>query len=81
MNYLAIYEVNNDIINFKLKAINNTDLQSLMQQASNITSRIREAIAAAKKMVEVKRVWCECVRNGQSINTLKEKGIKFLQIN
>lgn len=41
MNYSAIYEVNNDIINFKLKAINNTELQSLMQQASNITSRIR----------------------------------------
>ncbi len=39
-----------------------------------------EAIAAAKKMVEVKREWCECVRNGQSINTLKKKGVKFLQI-
>ena len=39
-----------------------------------------EAIAAAKKMVKVKREWCECVRNGQSINTLKEKGVKFLQI-
>lgn len=31
-------------------------------------------------MVEVKREWCECVRNGQSINTLKKKGVKFLQI-
>ena len=39
-----------------------------------------EAIAAAKKMVEVKREWCECVRNGKSINTLEEKGIKFLRI-
>jgi hypothetical protein len=38
-----------------------------------------EAIAAAKKMVKVKREWCECVRNGQPINTLKEKGVKFLQ--
>ena len=39
-----------------------------------------EAIAAAKKMVGVKREWCECVRNGQSINTLEEKVIKFLRI-
>ena len=39
-----------------------------------------EAIAAAKKMVKVKREWCECVRNDQSINTLTEKGVKFLQI-
>ncbi|MBQ8240529.1 MAG: hypothetical protein IJZ38_06795 [Bacteroides sp.] len=40
-----------------------------------------EAIIAAKKMVEVKREWCECIRNNQSMDTLKDKGIKFLQIN
>ena len=40
-----------------------------------------EAIAAAKKMVQVKQEWCECVRKGQSMDTLKEKGVKFLQIN
>lgn len=40
MNYSAIYEVNSDIVNFKIKAKHNVELKSLMQQASDITSRI-----------------------------------------
>ena len=39
-----------------------------------------EALVAAKKMVEVKREWCECVRSGQSLTTLKDKGVKFVQV-
>ena len=40
MNYSAIYEVNSDIVNFKIKAKHNMELKLLMKQASDITSRI-----------------------------------------
>ena len=60
MNYSAIYEVNNDIINFKLKAINKTELQSLMQQASNITSRIRN--------IQIKSVSLHQINNARNMN-------------
>lgn len=42
MNYAAIYEMNSDIINFKIKAKKDTDLHKLMKQASNITSTITQ---------------------------------------
>lgn len=42
MNYSAIYEVHSDIVNFKIKAAQNMELKSLMQQASYITSRINQ---------------------------------------
>ena len=40
MNYSAIYEVNSDIVNFKIKAKEDVELKALMKQASDITSRI-----------------------------------------
>ena len=60
MNYSAIYEINSDIINFKLKAINNTELQSLMQLASNITSRIRN--------IQIKSVYLNQINNARNMN-------------
>ncbi|MBQ8520854.1 MAG: hypothetical protein IJ456_05660 [Bacteroides sp.] len=39
-----------------------------------------EALAIARKMVQTKREWCECVRSGQSLSTLKGKGIKLVQV-
>lgn len=40
MNYSAIYEVNSDIVNFKIKVKEDVELKALMKQASDITSRI-----------------------------------------
>ena len=40
MNYSAIYEVNSDIINFKIKVKEDSDLKTLMKRASDIASRI-----------------------------------------
>jgi len=40
MNYAAIYEMNSDMVNFKIKAKKDADLQQLMKRASTITSTI-----------------------------------------
>lgn len=39
-----------------------------------------EAIKVAKRMIDVKKEWCECVRSGRSISSLKEKGIHLVEI-
>lgn len=40
MNYSAIFEVNSDIVNFRINAPKDSELQNLLQQASNLTSNI-----------------------------------------
>lgn len=39
MNYSALYELNSDIVNFRIKASHNTELQSMMSQASKVLNR------------------------------------------
>jgi hypothetical protein len=39
MNYSALYELNSDIVNFRIKAPHNTELQSMMSQASKVMNR------------------------------------------
>lgn len=39
-----------------------------------------EALVAACKMLQTKREWCKCVRSGQSLSSLKDKGIKLVQV-
>lgn len=36
-----------------------------------------EAIRRARRMLEIKREWCECVRNGIPVSTLEAKGVEF----
>lgn len=36
-----------------------------------------EAIKRARQMLEIKKEWCECVRNGIPVSTLEAKGVKF----
>ncbi len=40
MNYSAIYEVNSDIVNFRLKTSDSNDLAVLLAQASKVSSQI-----------------------------------------
>ena len=39
MNYSALYELNSDIVNFRIKAPHNEELQSMMSQASKVLNR------------------------------------------
>jgi len=40
MNYSTLHEINSDIVNFKIKAQKDIELQALLNRAANITSRI-----------------------------------------
>lgn len=39
MNYSALYELNSDIVNFRIKAPHNAELQSMMSKASKVLNR------------------------------------------
>ena len=39
MNYSALYELNSDIVNYRIKASHNVELQSMMSRAASILDR------------------------------------------
>ena len=39
MNYSALYELNSDIVNYRIKAPRNTELQLMMSKASKVLNR------------------------------------------
>ena len=39
MNYSALHELNSDIVNFRIKAPHNAELQSMMSEASKVLNR------------------------------------------
>ena len=39
MNYSALYELNSDIVNFRINAPRNTELQLMMSKAANVLNR------------------------------------------
>ena len=39
MNYSALYELNSDIVNYRIKAPHNKELQSMMSQVSKVINR------------------------------------------
>ena len=39
MNYSALYELNSDIVNYRIKAPRNTELQMMMSKASKVLNR------------------------------------------
>ena len=51
MNYSALQELNSDIVNFRIKAPHNTELQSMMSKASKVLNR------CPGKMVTVSSTW------------------------
>ena len=39
MNYSALYELNSDIVNYRIKAPRNAELRSMMSKAANVLNR------------------------------------------